>query len=202
MRLPRFLSKARPKLTFSLVAADASKYTGDIAYVPVADPRLYWQLAMTQISAGDTAVTLSGGSETASGTTSGPRQAIVDTGSTLISASAEDVAAFWGAVPNATYDAYGKYWTYPCASEVHASFTFAGREDMPLYINETDLNFGRVTAFSNRCVGAIVEADTAGLWVLGLTFLKNYYTVNLSASSVLCIRMLIAYITLLDASGI
>ena len=88
------------------------------------------------------------------------------------------MAAFWGAVPDATYDAYGKYWTYPCASEVRASFTFAGREDMPLYINETDLNFGRVTAFSNRCVGAIVEADTAGLWVLGLTFLKNYYTVS------------------------
>ena len=80
-------------------------------------------------------------------------------------------------VPNATYDASGGFWTYPCAQPVKASISFSGL-DKPFLINETDLNFGRVNALSERCVGAIIEGNTAGYWVLGLSFLKNYYSVS------------------------
>ena len=82
-------------------------------------------------------------------------------------------------VPNATYDQSGAFWTYPCDQPVRASVSFLGGNDQQAFlINETDLNFGRVNALSERCVGAIIEGNTAGYWILGLTFLKSYYSVR------------------------
>lgn len=80
-------------------------------------------------------------------------------------------------VEGATYDAAGGYWAYPCASQVNASITFTGIEQ-PLQISNDDLNFGQVNALSEMCVGAVIEGNTSGYWILGLAFLKNYYTVS------------------------
>lgn len=84
-------------------------------------------------------------------------------------------------VPGATYDASGGYWAYPCNSQLNASFSFTGQSN-PFYISNDDLNFGQVNALSDQCVGAIIEGNTSGYWILGLAFLKNYYTVSLSTA--------------------
>lgn len=83
-------------------------------------------------------------------------------------------------VEGATYDAAGGYWAYPCAAQLNASFSFTGLPEgtPPLQISNDDLNFGQVNALSDKCVGAIIEGNTSGYWILGLAFLKNYYTVR------------------------
>lgn len=83
-------------------------------------------------------------------------------------------------VPNATYSPCCGYYTYPCDQVVNASVSFrnANGEPVAFTISDEDLNFGRLNAFSDRCVGAVVEGDTSGLWVMGLAFLKNWYSVG------------------------
>lgn len=183
---------------------DSSKYTGDIKYLPVSTVRWYWQLQLDSINVeGKVAVTPQNNYT---------KEAVIDTGSTLIAGPKADVEKFWStwvlltashdlrmhwkltalsssrllvlfgplrlySVEGATYDAAGGYWAYPCASQLNASFSFTGL-DRPLQISDDDLNFGQVNALSDKCVGAIIEGNTSGYWILGLAFLKNYYTVS------------------------
>jgi hypothetical protein len=73
--------------TVGLLVSDQSKYTGDITWLPVSTTRWYWQLQLDSINVeGKTAVV--------------PRpdyikEAVIDTGSTLIAGPKEDVDAFW-----------------------------------------------------------------------------------------------------------
>lgn len=80
-------------------------------------------------------------------------------------------------VPNAEYNDNGGYWAYPCDSKLNASISLTGISK-PLSISDQDLNFGQVSVFSKYCVGAIIPGNTSGYWILGLAFLKNYYTVS------------------------
>lgn len=71
----------------SINYADDSKHQGDIKYIPVSTTRWYWQLELDSINvAGQVAVT--------------PpenyiKEAVIDTGSTLIAGPKADVEKFW-----------------------------------------------------------------------------------------------------------
>lgn len=66
---------------------DSSKYTGDIKYLPVSTVRWYWQLQLDSINVeGKVAVTPQNNYT---------KEAVIDTGSTLIAGPKADVEKFW-----------------------------------------------------------------------------------------------------------
>ncbi|KAF9512871.1 hypothetical protein BS47DRAFT_1362787 [Hydnum rufescens UP504] len=104
--------------------------------------------------------------------------AAIDSGTTFIAGPTAAVAQVYSTFPQAqlgTGDLAGHY-VYPCASAPTVSLTF-GTLTYP--INLAD--FSRpVDSAGITCFGAISPIDSAGQtaeWIVGDTFMKNYYTV-------------------------
>ncbi|GAA5856260.1 hypothetical protein JCM8547_000841 [Rhodosporidiobolus lusitaniae] len=110
---------------------------------------------------------------------SSPRAAIIDSGTTLIITSAAEAADFWSHVPDAAvYEQADGYYTYPCNSPPRLSFTFDSGRLWP--VRAVDMNLGKASYGSKRCVGAVAGMDVGlghSTWILGGTFLKSLYTV-------------------------
>ncbi|KAK4701961.1 hypothetical protein P7C70_g4267, partial [Phenoliferia sp. Uapishka_3] len=110
------------------------------------------------------------------------RNAIIDTGTTVIIAPPGDAANFWAQVPGstklrATSDGRS-YYAFPCSSPPAISFSFENGKIWK--ISAADLNLGRVAAGSDQCVGAVTGGDVglgSTTWILGCSFLKNVYSV-------------------------
>lgn len=84
-------SYCRAHLPSILDSAEPSKYTGDFSYFPVAEPHKYWQLDLASLNIGP-------GASPVAGDGSGrdiSKSAVIDSGTTLIAAMKNDVAAFW-----------------------------------------------------------------------------------------------------------
>lgn len=89
--------------------------------------------------------------------------------------SESDAAKFYKGVPSSQYDSKEGFYTYPCNSKVGA--VVKTKSGQSFAINEADFNVGRASGSSNRCLGAVMPARTNGMAVLGMTFLKNAYSV-------------------------
>jgi len=161
--------------TFTLGGTDSSLYTGSIEYIDLVDtnPSTYWLLDVSGVKVQGKSVNVS--------TTS----AAIDTGTTLIGASAADVQAIYDAIPGSqplTGQQKGLY-SFPCNTQVSISMAFGGSM-WP--IDPIDMNLGAVSATSTQCVGAffdVAAGTTIGTgngnpsWIVGDTFLKNVYSV-------------------------
>lgn len=97
--------------------------------------------------------------------------AIIDTGTTLIIGTPNDVAAFYKQIPGSSQGSDG-YYTFPCSSVITTKLAFGGKA---FTVSPTLFNLGRVNSGSNKCVGAVV-ASNQGFWIVGDTFLQNVYT--------------------------
>ncbi|GAA6002800.1 uncharacterized protein JCM10292_001307 [Rhodotorula paludigena] len=106
----------------------------------------------------------------------GTFNSIIDTGTSVIVAPTQSAAAFWDSVPNS--GVYGSgYYTYECANPPDVSFSFGPQFGEQWALSSESLNLGRVSAGSDRCVGAIVGADIGiNAWILGASFLENVYS--------------------------
>ncbi|GAA5918810.1 hypothetical protein JCM1841_002748 [Sporobolomyces salmonicolor] len=108
-----------------------------------------------------------------------PRSTIIDSGTTLIIAPPGDADAFWAQVPGATkWDQSDGYYIYPCAKTPQVSFNFDGGKKWT--VRAVDMNLGKTSSHSQKCVGAIAGVDVGlgpSTWILGCSFLKNVYTV-------------------------
>ncbi|GAA5892158.1 hypothetical protein JCM6882_005713 [Rhodosporidiobolus microsporus] len=108
-----------------------------------------------------------------------PRSTVIDSGTTVIVASAAEAKTFWAHVPgSAPWDAAEGYYTFPCSSPPKLSFRFDKGKSWS--VRAIDFNLGRVSYGSKRCVGAVTGIDVGlgqSTWILGGTFLKNVYTV-------------------------
>ncbi|KAK9476297.1 aspartic peptidase domain-containing protein [Lipomyces japonicus] len=98
-------------------------------------------------------------------------QGVIDVTLPFILAPAEDAHTFYNSISGAQPLSNG-FWSYPCFENPkvhieHAGWLFPFR----------DTSLGRVKEASGYCVGPIVEADLAGLWVIGEPFLKGVLSV-------------------------
>ncbi|CEQ38877.1 SPOSA6832_00367, partial [Sporobolomyces salmonicolor] len=103
-----------------------------------------------------------------------PRSTIIDSGTTLIIAPPGDADAFWAQVPGATkWDQSDGYYIYPCAKTPQVSFNFDGGKKWT--VRAVDMNLGKTSSHSQKCVGAIAGVDVGlgpSTWILGCSFLK------------------------------
>ncbi|KAF9512872.1 hypothetical protein BS47DRAFT_1393754 [Hydnum rufescens UP504] len=147
-----------PGGTLDLGFLDSKIYTGTITYYNLIS-ETYWLITLG-------AVVINGKSTSVTG------PAAIDSGTTLIYGPTAAVAQVYSTFPQAqpgTGDLTGHY-VYPCASAPTVSFTF-GTLTYP--INLADFSLPVDTTGTNvfRRAGRTVE------WIVGDTFMKNYYTV-------------------------
>ncbi|KAF9955292.1 hypothetical protein BGZ72_003851 [Mortierella alpina] len=139
---------------------DASKFTGDLTYVPVTKEG-YWQIAIDGISAGGQDLGLSS-------------EGIVDTGTTLIIVSNDAAQAIHSTIQGSTNDPQNG-WLVPCSvtdSSDNISFTIGGTA---FNVAVADLGYEDVGDGSGNCVSGIQGGED--LWILGDVFIKNNYCV-------------------------
>ncbi|KAK7205770.1 aspartic peptidase domain-containing protein [Myxozyma melibiosi] len=98
-------------------------------------------------------------------------QGVIDVNSPFILAPSEDVRMFYNAISGAQPLADG-FWSYPCFEDPKIHIEHAGWL-FPI----KDASLGKVKEASGYCVGPVVEADLAGLWVIGEPFLRGVLSV-------------------------
>ncbi|KAK7023342.1 acid protease [Favolaschia claudopus] len=156
-----------PGGVFTFGGTNASLFTGDIEFLPLAGGNSYWTLNVSALTVQGRTLSV----------TSATNQAAIDVaGTTFIVGPSTDIPSIWALVPGSSEisNQPGRF-QYPCSTNVSVSVSFGGRS-WP--INPVDLNLGPVSNGSDQCVGAIVAQDGLGpSWVFGDTFLKNVYTV-------------------------
>merc|ERR1712072_1429455 len=138
--------------TLVLGGTDASHYTGDFSYVPLAGED-YWRIALDGIK-------IKGASQTTCKT------AIVDSGTSLLAGPKDDVAKI-AKLMNAK-SLMGKEWTVDCSADLpDITFTLGGKD--------YTIQSGSTCLFA--MMGIDVPAPRGPLWILGDVFMRKYYTV-------------------------
>ncbi|KAF8624545.1 hypothetical protein AX15_005848 [Amanita polypyramis BW_CC] len=113
------------------------------------------------------------------------RTLILDTGTTLIIAPSQDVAALHAKIPGAKKD--GDIWTVPCTLSSPMSFTIGGRE---FSIDPRDIAFTPVDQAkpNGACLSGISEGNPGLVkteWLAGDVFLKNvYFSTNMGTDRI------------------
>ncbi|KAK3372947.1 aspartic-type endopeptidase-like protein, partial [Lasiosphaeria ovina] len=142
---------------------NATKYKGEITYVPVNNDPGYWTFTSSGYAVG---------SGTFSTTTV---TGIADTGTTLLYLPTAIVTAYYRGVSGASNSrSYGGY-VFPCAATV-PSFTFgvgAARVTIP----PSYLNYGPVTDGSSTCFGGLQSSSGVGINIFGDVALKAAFVV-------------------------
>ncbi|KAJ9126685.1 hypothetical protein QFC24_001715 [Naganishia onofrii] len=156
----------------SLGGLDANAYTGAVTYTPVTQQG-YWQVAMGSANVGGSAKVSN-------------RQAIIDTGTTLIYASSTDGKAFYAGFPSNYplssfgYTGYDGYYAIPCTGSTAISLTFAGRSFSIPYASFVNQGYVGTKGSTRYCLASLIASDSMGLgstWLVGDAFLSNVYSV-------------------------
>ncbi|KAF9321561.1 hypothetical protein BGZ91_004508 [Linnemannia elongata] len=160
----------KPVFSFKLAASGSELYlggvngalfTGNFTYTPVIQQG-FWQANVDGIQ-GNGQTILSN------------IDAIIDTGSNMISLSPSEAKTFHDALggTDASSTVGLGFYTFPCNSFPSVSFTFRGTS-FPMSL-ET-LNLGPTSSGSSDCVSSIRGDATSSFAVIGTSFLQNVYT--------------------------
>ncbi|KDE03366.1 hypothetical protein MVLG_06128 [Microbotryum lychnidis-dioicae p1A1 Lamole] len=163
------LSDSEAKSEISFGGMNPAQFGGPVTYFsavnsPGQSSKTYWQI-------GESAPTVAGKNAVAKRV-----NLIIDSGTTFIIAPMSAATEFYSTI-NGSQKLDESHWTYPCASPPTVGFSF--RRSQPFLIKADDFNLGYLPDASSRCVGAVIGQDL-GLgtsWVLGSTFLKNWYSI-------------------------
>ncbi|KAM7196808.1 penicillopepsin [Rhypophila sp. PSN 637] len=142
---------------------DATKFIGDLAWIPVNKTRGFWQFS-----------TSSFGVDTGSGLalqTTPMGQAIADTGTTLMVVSQEISDGYYSKVPGARDDDGIGGMTFPCDAPLPDLFVDVGGV-YTARVKGEDINFSRVQG--NTCFGG-VQPTTGDLQIWGDVFFKSQF---------------------------
>lgn len=137
-------------------------YTGGFSYTPVTQQG-FWQVKVDGI-VGNGQTILS------------DIDAIIDTGTTLVTLPPSVAAKFYAALggTDASSTAGPGFYTFHCDSFPSISLTFGGTS-FPM--RAETLNLGPVSEGSSDCISSIVGKDTGpSLAIIGTNFLQNVYT--------------------------
>lgn len=157
---------------FTLGVLDKSQYSGDINWVEV--PKRYgntgigyWAIPLDDMKINGHRVPLGNS-----------RDAVIDTGTTLIGGPPEIVHKLYSMIRGAQpmQNSQG-YYMFPCNAEVKLTLKFGGQEYV---IDEDNLNIGTAGPRSSMCVGAVFVQQTGrGMpaWIVGDSFLKTVFSV-------------------------
>ncbi|RIA86750.1 aspartic peptidase domain-containing protein [Glomus cerebriforme] len=100
------------------------------------------------------------------------RKAIMDTGTSNIIIPNDDAAKLHSQIPGAKIDPSGSgLFIIPCNTKAVVSLKFGGKN---FEINPIDLV---MPVSENLCASAIMPGFAPGYWLVGITFLKNVYSV-------------------------
>lgn len=142
---------------------DDSKYSGDIAYVPVVSEK-YWSVAVNEYGFGEGSF----GNETIG-------DVIVDSGTSLIYLPNAVVAEYYGQIEGYELTDGGSH-IFPCNSTVpDLHFKIEGAT---LSVPGHGFNLGQYDPGSDTCVGALNTQLNMKYSVLGNLFMQNYYVVH------------------------
>ncbi|PWN30793.1 acid protease [Jaminaea rosea] len=140
---------------------DSSQYDGDLYTFNRANSKLdKWQLPLDSV--------------TFNGQTFPSSTALIDTGTSLIIAPPEVVQPLYQSIPGALFNTTVSAWLVPCNSTVTWAFVFGGTQfDM---LPEDIVVMGSDdAAVPDLCV-ATVQPNDESSWILGDSFIKNYFT--------------------------
>lgn len=146
---------------------------GDIVYNKVIE-KGYWSIKMEEFSVNDENI----GDE---------RIAVVDSGTTLIIAPAEDAEAVHNQIPGAVQLGDSTY-SVPCSAkdtDLKVHFTFNGKS---LVLEASDFIMSPIDTNKEMCLSGIAGEDfnnDSPTWVLGDVFFRKYYTVSAKLTFVL-----------------
>ncbi|RKU39905.1 hypothetical protein DL546_001146 [Coniochaeta pulveracea] len=139
---------------------DTSKFTGDMAWIPVNTTQGFWQFATSGFAVG-----------TGQQTTTATAQAIADTGTTLMLVSQEVADGYYSQVDGAVNDAQVGGFTVPCdATLPDLVVDVAGIYQAT--IKGDDIVFAQVQG--NTCFGG-VQGTTSSLQIWGDIFFKSQF---------------------------
>ncbi|KAJ7183528.1 aspartic peptidase A1 [Mycena filopes] len=96
---------------------------------------------------------------------------LMDTGTTLLLASALDAQALHAHIPNAVLNSKGTQWLVPCNTNASVALTFGGKE---FTIDPRDLTFSSGGRTSGQCQSGIGVYNHTTM-IFGGTFLKSVY---------------------------
>ncbi|KAK8152975.1 aspartic peptidase domain-containing protein [Phyllosticta citrichinensis] len=147
--------------TYDFGYLDASKYSGDIAYVDVDSSEGYWGFTLDGYAVGDGAVTTSSFS------------AIADTGTTLLYLPDDIVEAYYKQVDGARYDELQAGYVFSCSADLpDFSLSIGGAKRT---VPGSYVNYASVDA--SNCYGGIQGSSSIGLSIIGDIFLKSQFVV-------------------------
>ncbi|EFP87563.2 uncharacterized protein PGTG_13934 [Puccinia graminis f. sp. tritici CRL 75-36-700-3] len=162
----RYATQSHHKSELFLGGQNAEKYHGDFQWIPLTS-KTYWQVELVNVYCNN-------GEDEKYRVEIPSTAAIIDSGTTYIAAPAEQARIFWENIPNSQTKSGDGFYTFPCSQSVKMVFDFGN--GIELGVNELDLNLGKVSPGSDRCVGAVFGSQTGGNWILGISFMKSYYT--------------------------
>ncbi|CAG8550495.1 3242_t:CDS:1 [Acaulospora colombiana] len=148
--------------SITLGGVDQSKFRGEITFNPVINSYGFWQIDVDDALVDDEPIGFVG------------KNAITDTGTTLIYLPLADAEAIHELIPGSRLARSQYYFIIPCDNTAVVAFRFGG---VDYEIPPVDLIFAAIggnECISNIGVGAINGSDT---WLVGATFLKNVYSV-------------------------
>ncbi|KAK0620799.1 aspergillopepsin-F [Immersiella caudata] len=164
---PLFTADLRPGAVgaYEFGRTDASKFVGEMAWIPVNTTNGFWQYGTSGFAVGD-ATTLTG-LPTA--------QAIADTGTTLMIVSKEVSDGYYSQVSGAQNDENIGGITFPCDSYLPDLFVDVGGVYVARVRGE-DINFAQVS--DDLCFGGIQPSTSPGdLQIWGDVFFKSQFVV-------------------------
>ena len=151
----------------SLGSIDASRYTGDVTYIPITKEG-YWQFGMDKVTSGSKTIACANGC-----------QAIADTGTSLIAGpikDVEEIQKFIGAIPLMK----GEYMVHCDKISTMPSLTFVinGKE---FELRPEDYVL-KITAMGHTvCLSGFMGIElpprVGQLWILGDVFIGRYYSI-------------------------
>lgn len=139
---------------------DSTKFTGQMAWIPVNTTNGFWQFSTAKFAVG------TGAAQAAT-----PSQAIADTGTTLMLVSAELAQGYYSQVPGAQNNAQAGGITVPCDATLPDLLVDVGGGYMAK-VKGTDINFAQVQG--NTCFGGI-QPTTSSLQIWGDIFFKSQF---------------------------
>ncbi|OAL54362.1 acid protease [Pyrenochaeta sp. DS3sAY3a] len=142
---------------------DATKFEGEMAWIPVKAETGFWQFPSTKFAVGDQMFENPQGSE-----------AIADTGTSLLLVDQQVAEAYYSQVRGAQLNAQVGGFIYPCGATLPDMSVAIGDSYMAK-IPGNQITFATVDAANTTCFGGVQGNQGAGLQIFGDTMFKAQF---------------------------